>query len=475
MAKKTMKSSTYKKKIIWILAVAFFQFSIVSTTYPFSIGDEREVGEKLLYSVRSTFPLKDDLDITQYINKLGQSVLEVAGIQYFDYHFYVIEDKEFNAFAAPSGLIFFNSGLIGTMNSEDEFVSVMAHEIGHIDKRHLASRVEKGTYTGIASLALAVAAIAFGGATAPVLLTGALASGQSLNLHFSRQNEEEADLLAYGWMKKLGRNPIGQVRMLESMRRISRYRSEKLPQYLFTHPDPEARLNYIQSLLENDGQSSDDKTQAVENFDFFRCKYRILADVQDADLFKNYLATILADAKTTQFQKIMATYGLSQVAKNEKDYTGSLELLRQVIAYFPDKNILKVDKGNIDFLSGKLVDAEKTLRGALQADPSDLYAAFTLGKVLNRTNRSAEAEPYFQTISYQIPEYPQVYFELGRIAAEGQKTGLEAFYLGKFNLYGGKMKLAEESFKNALRDKTLSEKNKVETKELLKKIELLGK
>jgi beta-barrel assembly-enhancing protease len=475
MAKDTMRKRNYKKKIAWILTIAFFQCTVVSTSYPFSIGDEREVGEKLLYSVRSAFTLKDDLDITQYITKLGQSVLEVAGIQYFDYHFYVIEDKEFNAFAAPSGLIFFNSGLIGTMNSEDEFVSVMAHEIGHIDKRHLASRVEKGTYTGIASLALAVAAIAFGGATAPVLLTGALASGQSLNLHFSRQNEEEADLLAYDWMKKLGRNPIGQVRMLESMRRISRYRSEKLPQYLFTHPDPEARLNYIQSLIENDGQSSDDKNQAMEDFDFFRCKYRILADVRDADLFKNYLATILADAKSTPFLKIMATYGLSQVAKNEKDYAGSLELLGQVINYFPDKTILKVDKGIIEFLAGKLTDAEKSLRGVLQMDGSNLYAAFTLGKLLNRTNRSAEAEPYFQTISFQIPEYPQVYFELGRIAAEGKQAGLEAFYLGKFDLYEGKMKLAEESLKSALRDKTLSEKNKIEAKELLKKIELLGK
>ncbi len=455
------------------MSVTFLQFSSVSPVFSFSIGDEREVGEKLLYSVRSAFILKDDPDITQYISKLGKTVLEAAGIQYFDYHFFVIDDKEFNAFAAPSGLIFFYSGLIGTMNSEDELVSVMAHEIGHIFKRHLASRVETGMYSGIASLGLAVAAIAFGGATAPVLLTGALAAGQSVNLHFSRQNEEEADLLAYGWMKKLGRNPEGQVKMLESMRRISRYRSEKPPQYLLTHPDPEARLNYIQSLLDIDYEVNAEKVIVKEDFEFIRCKYRILADVKDTDLFKDYLATVLADAKSTPFTKTMAIYGLSQVAKKENDHVRSMELLAQVIAVFPEKNILKVDKGVNEFASGKLAEAETTLRAALRIDSSDLYAAFTLAKLLNRTGKSSEAEQYFQTVSYHIPEYSQVYFELGQIAAENKQSGLAALYLGKFDLYGGKMKLAEQSLRNALRDKTLSEKNKTEVRLLLKKIELL--
>lgn len=474
MAENTMKMNI-SKYLIGILIGVFLQFTLTAPVYPFSIGDEREVGEKLLYSVRSAFELKDDPDITQYITKLGQSVLEVAGIQYFDYHFFVVDNKEFNAFAAPSGLIFFHSGLIGVMTSEDELVSVMAHEIGHIYKRHLASRVEKGTYSGIASLGLALAAIAFGGTTAPVLLTGALAAGQSFNLHFSRQDEEEADLLAYGWLKKLGRNPHGQVKMLESMRRISRYRSEKLPQYLLTHPDPEARLNYIQSLMEIDHEDIAEEQKNGQDFDFFRIKYRILADVKDSEIFKNYLATVLADDKAAPFFKNMARYGLAQIAKNENDYNKSMELLKKVISAFPDKNSLKVDKGVIEFASGKLVEAEITLREALRLDGSDLYAAFTLGKLLSRTGKLAEAEQYFQRVSYHIPEYSQVYFELGQIAARNKQSGLAAFYLGKFNLFSGKLKLAEESLRNALRDKSLSEQITNEAKMLSKKITLLRK
>lgn len=465
------------KGVAWLLITIFLQCSIVPpTASAFTIGDEREMGEKLLYSVRSSFELIDDPDITQYITRLGQSVLGVAGVQYFDYHFFVINDKEFNAFAAPSGLIFFHSGLIETMHSEDEFVSVLAHEIGHIVKRHLASRMEKGKYTTIGSLGLALAAVAFGGAATPILLTGALATGQSINLHFSRQDEEEADLLAYDWLKKLHRNPEGEVKMLESMRRIARYRSEKLPQYLLTHPNPEERLNYIDSLLNTDKENLLKTTKATDNFDFYRFKYRILAKVKEPQDLKTALAGILADDRSTEFNKVMAQYGLSQLAENENDTTRSLMLLEKVISAFPEKNSLKVDKGVIAFTAGRYAEAERSLRSALAADGSDMYAAFTLAKLLYRTGRSSEAEKYFQTVSYEIPEYSKVYFELGQIASDHKLVGSWNFYLGKFYLYEGKLKEAEQNFKNALRNtKTLSEKMKGECEELLEKIDKLQK
>jgi predicted Zn-dependent protease len=322
---------------------------------------------------------------------------------------------------------------------------------------------------------LALAAVAFGGVTAPVLLTGALATGQSVNLHFSRQHEEEADLLAYDWMKKLGRDPEGQVKMLEVMRRIARYRSDKLPQYLLTHPDPEARLNYIQSLFDTDQESVGKNTPAESEFEFFRCKYRILASAQDTEIFKQQLASVLADGKASEFAKIMASFGLSQVARNENDLGKSMALLNKVIDYFPDKNILKVDRAVIQLADGKLAEAEKSLREALRVDSTDLYGSFVLAKLLYRTGRLAEATQYFQAVSVELPEYPQVYFELGQIASDRNEQGLAAMYLGKYNLYTGKLKLAEQSLKNAMRDDALPEKMRTESKMLLEKIKILRK
>ena len=461
------------KVFVWLLISVFFQFCTLAPVSAFTIGEERALGEKLLYSIRSAFNLIDDPDITQYITKLGQGVLEVAGLQYFDYHFFVIDNKEFNAFAAPSGLIFFHSGLIGAMDTEDELVSVLAHEVGHIVRRHLASRMEKGKYTSVASVGLALAALAFGGAATPALLTGALATGQSLNLHFSRQNEEEADLMAYGWMKELHRNPEGQVKMLEIMRRIARYRSEKPPQYLLTHPNPEERLGYIESLIDIDKVYIDETTKVADNFDFMRFKYRILGQTKESNDFKTYLASIIADSRSDEFMKVMAYYGLSQIAKNENDIVNSLALLEKVIIHFPQKNILKVDRGTIEFAGGQFDEAERTLRKALATDSSDMYATFTLAKLLYRTGRTSEAEKYFQTVNYELPGYAKVYFELGQIASDNKLGGSSSFYLGKYYLYEGKLKQAEHNLKNALRSETSTEKMKVESKGLLKQIKRL--
>jgi predicted Zn-dependent protease len=474
VAEVTIRKKIYKG-VGWLLIMIFSLFSTLSPASAFTIGDEREIGEKLLYSVRSSFELIDDPDITQYISRLGQSVLEVAGIQYFEYHFFVIDNRDFNAFAAPSGLIFFHSGLIGAMNSEDELVSVLAHEIGHIVKRHLASRVEKGKYSSMASLGLALAALAFGGAATPALLSGALATGQSISLHFSRQHEEEADLLAYDWMKKLGRNPEGQAKMLESMRRIARYRSDMLPQYLLTHPNPEARLSYIESLLDIDRKIITENSTPPDDFEFLRFKYRILSKVKENQQFKNFLASVVADSRSSEFKKIMAEYGLSQVLKNENSYTKSLALLEKVMEYFPDKYILNVDRGVIQFEAGLFKEAEITLKKALQLDSSDMYATFTLANLLYRVGRTAEAEKYFQSVTYELPEYSKIYFELGQIASDNKQVGQSRFYLGKYNLYEGRIEQAEKSLKSALRYDNLPEKVREESKRLLKKIEELQK
>ena len=59
----------------------------------FSVGEEKEVGEKLLSMVRKSFEVIDEPDISQYVNDLGQRILTVAGTQYFDYHFFVINNN----------------------------------------------------------------------------------------------------------------------------------------------------------------------------------------------------------------------------------------------------------------------------------------------------------------------------------------------------------------------------------------------
>ena len=467
-----MKKFFYKVVAIVVTAL-FFNISCLQSVNSFTITEEREIGEKLLYSVRRAFPLMDDPDLVQYLSGLGKDVLGVSGLQYFDYRFDIIKDKEFNAFAAPSGMVFFYSGLIGSMMKEDELVSVLAHEIGHVVKRHLAGRLEKGMVINVASIAVALASLALGGGAATqALMTGSLAAGQSANLHFSRKDEEEADLLAYGWMKELQRNPEGQKTMLDTMRRVSRYRSEKLPQYLLTHPNPEDRLNYVEALIEIDKEKLAVLPEKDE-FEFLRFKYRIMAQSTDAFSLREYLSSVMGHARSAPLTKTMARYGLSQLEMTLKNYKAATEYLNQVIADLPDKKILLTDKGVMLYLAGSYEEAKNTLELVGRQNPKDMYAAFYLAKTYLVIGDMAQAQSLFSTVSYNMPEYSKVYFELGQIAAKKGDRVTAALFLGKYYLYEGKLDSARFSLESVVRDKKANAKQQEEGKLLLDTIDRL--
>ena len=46
--------------------------------------------------MRQSFDVYDDPDIVEYIDTLGSRILNVAGHQFFDYHFFVIENSEYH-------------------------------------------------------------------------------------------------------------------------------------------------------------------------------------------------------------------------------------------------------------------------------------------------------------------------------------------------------------------------------------------
>ena len=439
----------------------FFAFTVLllsillvfSQATALTIGEEREIGQKLLYRIRTQFSLLDDPDISQYINDLGSEVLAQAGPQYFDYHFFVVPNDEFNAFAAPSGLVFFFTGLIETMKSEDELLSVMAHEIGHIDSRHIASRSSKSGKVGTISMALAVASLALGDPSlAAGLFTGFQAAGQAANLHFSRQDEEQADRLAFDWLSALGRDPQAMVGMLRAMRRISRYRSGQIPQYLLTHPNPEARLQYVQSQLDYArDMNKEKKYPETDNFNFLRIKYRIMTSGKDPQKVRMYFANALAASRNPE-ESAMATYGLALLEARELNFSQGLKNLEEVKRYFPNRNLLDIDTGVMYLDSGNIAKGFDVLAQAFQKDPNNMYAAFHLARAYEKKGERNEAERLYYQIMQVMPEYSRIYFELGRIKAAEKKTGESNFYLGKYYLYEGKLKLAREYLTKAKKD-----------------------
>jgi predicted Zn-dependent protease len=442
--------------------------------YGFSIGEERMVGEQLLYTIRAQFKILDDPDISQYINDLGYQVLDVAGPQFFDYHFFVVKSDQFNAFAAPSGLIFFYTGLIKTMKSEDELLSVLAHEIGHVVSRHIANRMDKQGKITAATLLIGLASLALGNpALSQGLLTGSLAANQAISLSFSRQDEEQADRLSFGWMRAMQRNPKSMEGMLRTMRRITRYRTNKLPAYLLTHPNPEARLSYVQSLVEIDqNQSTPGYYKKTDNFDFLRFKYRVLSQAGEPEELRIYCANILASGRDPE-QVTMAHYGLALLNAEDKNFTEAINQLELVRKKYPRKDILKVDLGTLYLDAGQVEQAVKILYEAYKRDPTDMYAAFQLAQAVEKRGEFVEAELLYHEVEKAMPEYSKLYYELGRLKANGGAQGISNFYLAKYYLYEGRIKYAKQYLKRASKDTTVPVSMQEEAKSILDRLKKL--
>lgn len=424
----------------------------------FTVGDEKDVGEQLMAIVRKEFKVIDEPDVVQYVNRLGGEILQVAGPQFFNYHFFVIDNKEFNAFAAPSGMIFIHSGLIRTMDSEGELISVMAHEVGHAASRHIADRIAKSTKINAGTVAMALAGVLIGaGPVSEALVAGSLAAGTTMSLKFSRQDEEEADRLAYKYMKELHCNPVSLVSMLRTMYRIDRYRQGQVPAYLLTHPEPARRLSYVQNLLSMDGS---DAYPAEDQFAFRRIKCRILALSDETASMMPLYEREVADSSLDPDRRLMAMYGLSLGQLAAGDFTGAIASLAKVMARFPDKSILQTDLGAIHFEAGNFEKAQACFRETLAVSPDSLQAKYYLARTLHRLHRLRESARLYEELLFKMPDNAGLHKKLGSIKAELGEMAAGYYHLGACQWYEGNEKVAKRHLQQAVELATESEVKK---------------
>ena len=456
-----------------VLACAFslcfcIYFLTPSPGYGLSIGEEREFGEELLYTMKRHYNIFDQLDIVQYFDTLGKEILTKSGPQFFNYKFIIVESQEFNAFAAPSGLIFLYSGLLEKIENENELTSVMAHEIGHVTNRHIAERLEQNKKINAITMALALAGLAAGDPSlSQGIFTGAMAGGQAISLSYSRQHEEEADRYSYDLMKNLHRNPAAMEKMLEIMQRIVRYRSDQIPQYLLTHPNPEQRLVYIQSLLDLDikGQTLSDYNP-VNNLPFLRIKYRIRASSDETAKNREYFLAKLAGAGGND-ERMLAQYGLALLDAKERNFPKALSTLNTIRSTYPNWNIILADMALVHEQAGQQAEGIKLLRTAEKNDPYDMYVAFHMARLLAKNGMNQEAKNLFLKIIDRFPYNTKVYYELGRLESHSGTKGNTMYYLGKHYMLEGRFKLAQHNLQQAVDDSSTDPNCREDAKELL--------
>jgi predicted Zn-dependent protease len=205
-------------------------------------AQERQMGANLDRMVRESLTLIDDPLVLAAVNDIGQSLVRQVEPQPFVYRFRVVVDPSLNAFAGPAGYIYFHTGLILAAGSLDELAGVMAHEIAHAKRSHVARSIEKATIPDLLAKVLGVGvAVA---ADEPGALIAAEGVSQSLQLAYSRELEAEADEVGVAFLVRAGYDPMGMATFFE---RLAAQRQPDLgfevPPYLQSHPRVETRLD----------------------------------------------------------------------------------------------------------------------------------------------------------------------------------------------------------------------------------------
>lgn len=137
-----------------------------------------------------------------------------------------------NAFALPGGRVVITDDLIAMASAPDEIAGVLAHEIAHMEKRHVLANVIRQSSLGI------MADIVLGGGG-----LGQTVAGASMNvaaLRYGRDDEREADRLGRSYLRKAGLDPAGMGAFFEKIQKLEETEI-KLPELFSSHPDSKRR------------------------------------------------------------------------------------------------------------------------------------------------------------------------------------------------------------------------------------------
>ncbi|APG29106.1 hypothetical protein A7E78_11080 [Syntrophotalea acetylenivorans] len=206
---------------------------------PIDSLDEKEFGEAI--AVRYAAAKQGDEASRQYLQEILDQLSKFAK-KPFKYRVFLLPHSVPNACALPGGVILVTEGLLEVLGSEAELVSVLAHEMGHVERGHCFEAVKFQ--------------MLFNKLKTPTL--GKLADfavGVMLRHAFSKTQENEADDYAFALILRTPYDPAAVGGAFASLKaysgqegRSKRSHADPVRDYFMTHPPLALRHDkYVQA------------------------------------------------------------------------------------------------------------------------------------------------------------------------------------------------------------------------------------
>ena len=162
---------------------------------------------------------------------VGKRLQEQIPTSEYDYNIIVLDNAQINAFTIPGGNIYVFTGLISFCESPEQLAAVLAHEMGHVEKRHTVDRLAREFGLSV------LFSIMTGGDT--VLLSDLYQT--LISSGFSRSQEKEADQFALNLLEDASISPKSIASFFRKLNRENLAYDENI-ELVMTHPHNNTRI-----------------------------------------------------------------------------------------------------------------------------------------------------------------------------------------------------------------------------------------
>jgi len=398
---------------------------------------QAEYGGMMLRELRNYGYLVDDPLVDDWLQAMGTRLGSNSAQPQQKFTFFMLKDRQINAFATLGGYIGMNAGLVLTAEREDEVAAVLSHEISHVTQQHVLRSVEKAQRDQIpillGMLAAVVAAQQAGGNSSGDATMAAITSGmglmQQLQINFTRSNESEADRLGIRTLARSGYDVDAMAGFFERMSAAMRGNEGgySTPDFLRTHPVTVTRISEAKSRAEqmkkdtvllttatptgvrqervNPAEPSTDPIKASGNpllpgsmqlslpsiglprgpsgqFDWARERLRVLSAPTPSELVREY-----QDLRRSQKNGLSdpQRYGvaIAQLRDGGSAVQQALQDLQQLQSEHPDNLWVNLALGEAESRNGRHAEANRRFDALLQKLPQSRPVALTYAQVLN--------------------------------------------------------------------------------------------
>ena len=223
---------------------------------------ELELGRQAAAEVERQMPAYQDDRLQRYVSDIGMRLARASERPRLPWQFTIVDASAVNAFALPGGYVYITRGILPYLNDESELAGVLGHEIGHVTARHSVRQYTKQSAAELGLLTLGI----FVPSAYPFTGLGSSALGVFF-LKYSRDDEVEADRLGVGYAAEQGWDPHGVANMLTTLSRLDEATDRRgIPNWLSTHPQPEARVERVSATVKSQTGTRQDWTTNRDDY-----------------------------------------------------------------------------------------------------------------------------------------------------------------------------------------------------------------